>query len=140
LFGQHLSTGWWRPIGCLKLQVTFHQRATSYRALLRKVTYKDKASYGSSPPCNFAIAAIFYNKHAFPVRKCTKIYKYVYAYVHMCISLYLCTYIWMRKSLCKCMGICVYIYVYIFTYTTHMYMYNVRIYVFVNNLHINTFP
>jgi len=29
----------------------FCKRATSYRALLQKMTYKDKASYGSSPPC-----------------------------------------------------------------------------------------
>ena len=45
-------TGWRRPIGCLKLQVNFRKRATNYRALLRKMTYKDKASYGSSPPCS----------------------------------------------------------------------------------------
>jgi len=30
----------------------FSQRATNYRALLRKMTCKDKASYESSPPCN----------------------------------------------------------------------------------------
>jgi len=40
-----------RPIGCLKLKVTFRKRATNYRALFRKMTYKDKASYSSSPPC-----------------------------------------------------------------------------------------
>ena len=50
------DTGWRRPIGCLKLQViprkrATNQRATNYRALLRKMTYKDKASYASSPPC-----------------------------------------------------------------------------------------
>jgi len=44
--------GWRRPIGCLKLQVIFCKRATNYRALLWKMTCKDKASYGSSPPCN----------------------------------------------------------------------------------------
>jgi len=43
-------TGWRRPIGCLKLQVIFHKRAPNYRALLQKMTYKDKASYRSSPP------------------------------------------------------------------------------------------
>ena len=43
-------TGWRRPIGCLKMQVIFRKRATNYRALLRKMTYKDKASYESSPP------------------------------------------------------------------------------------------
>jgi len=47
----HCSTGWRRPIGCLKLQVLFRKRATNCRALLRKMTCKDKASYGSSPPC-----------------------------------------------------------------------------------------
>jgi len=44
-------TGWRRPIGCLKLQVIFRKRATNYRPLLRKMTYKDKASCESSPPC-----------------------------------------------------------------------------------------
>jgi len=44
-------TGWRRLIGCLKLQVIFRKRATNYRALLRKMTYKDKASYDSTPPC-----------------------------------------------------------------------------------------
>jgi len=48
---QHDSTGWRRPIGCLNLQVIFRKRATNYRALLRKMTYKDKTSYASSPPC-----------------------------------------------------------------------------------------
>jgi len=40
-----------RPIGCLKLQVISHKRANNYRALLRKMTYKDKASHDSTPPC-----------------------------------------------------------------------------------------
>jgi len=42
--------GWRRLIGCLKLQVNFRRRATNYRALLWNMTYKDKASYDSSPP------------------------------------------------------------------------------------------
>jgi len=46
----HASTVWRRLIGCLKLQV-FRKRATNYRALLRKMTCTDKATYGSSPPC-----------------------------------------------------------------------------------------
>jgi len=45
------ATEWRIPIRCLKLQVLFRKRATNCRALLRKTTYKDKASYGSSPPC-----------------------------------------------------------------------------------------
>jgi len=45
------GTGWRRHIGCLKLQVIFRNRATNHRALLRKMTYKNKASYYSTPPC-----------------------------------------------------------------------------------------
>jgi len=44
-------TGWRRRRGCLKLQVIFRRRATNYRALLRKMTYKDKTCCGSTPPC-----------------------------------------------------------------------------------------
>ena len=51
----HVDTGWRRPIGCLKLQVIFRKRATNYRALLRKITYKDKASYDSTPPCRWKL-------------------------------------------------------------------------------------
>ena len=40
------NTGWRRLIGCLKLQVIFRKRATNYGALLRKMTYKDKAFRG----------------------------------------------------------------------------------------------
>jgi len=46
-----LSTGWRLLIGSPKLQVIFHKRATKYRSLLRKMTYKDTGSYESSPPC-----------------------------------------------------------------------------------------
>ena len=45
------STGCRRSKGCRKLRVIFGHRATNYRALWRKITYKNKASYGSSPPC-----------------------------------------------------------------------------------------
>ena len=45
-------TGWRRLIGSPKLQIIFHKRATKYRSLLRKMTYKDKGSYESSPPCS----------------------------------------------------------------------------------------
>ena len=43
-------TGWRRPIGCLISEITFRKLATNYRALLRKMTYTDKASYDSTPP------------------------------------------------------------------------------------------
>jgi len=47
-----LSIGWRRPSGCLKLQVIFRKRATNYRALLRKMTCEDQASYDSTPLCS----------------------------------------------------------------------------------------
>jgi len=46
-----LDTGWRRPIRCLKLQVISRKRATNCRALLLKMTCKDKAFYASVPPC-----------------------------------------------------------------------------------------
>jgi len=49
----YCGTEWRRPIWCLKLQVIFCKRATNYRTLLQKMTCKDKASYGSSPPCMY---------------------------------------------------------------------------------------
>ena len=45
-------TVWRRCIGCLKLQVSFRNSANNYRALLRKMTYRDKASYDATPPCS----------------------------------------------------------------------------------------
>jgi len=50
-----MCTEWRRPVECLKLQVFFRKRATNYRALLRKMTYGDTASYGSSPPCSHCL-------------------------------------------------------------------------------------
>jgi len=44
-------TGWRRLIGSPKLQIIFHKRATKYRSLLQKMTYKDEGSYESWPPC-----------------------------------------------------------------------------------------
>jgi len=51
-----MYTGWRRCIECLKLLVSFHKRATNYRALLRKMTYKDKTSYASSPQGLYRVA------------------------------------------------------------------------------------
>jgi len=51
--GARWTTGWQWPIGCLKSQVIFHKRATNYRALLPKMTHKDKASYDSTPSCTY---------------------------------------------------------------------------------------
>ena len=45
------TPGWQRSIRCLSLRISFRTSANNYRALLRKITYIDKASYGSLPPC-----------------------------------------------------------------------------------------
>jgi len=42
--------GWRRPTGCLKSQFIFCKRATTYRALVRKMTYKDKECVGLGHP------------------------------------------------------------------------------------------
>ena len=55
----HIYTGWRRLIGSPKLQVIFRKRATNYRALLWKVTYEDKGSYESSPPCIHTYSPIY---------------------------------------------------------------------------------
>jgi len=47
---RHGCTVWRRCAGCLKLQVFFRKRATDYKALLREMTYKNIARYGSLPP------------------------------------------------------------------------------------------
>jgi len=53
IFKRALHTGWRRLIGCLTLQVIFRKRATNYRALSQKISYKDKASYDPTPPRTF---------------------------------------------------------------------------------------
>jgi len=72
------STGWQRPIGCLKLQVIFRKRATNYRALFREMTYKDKASHGCSPPCN-----VLSSTH---LLRCVAVYRRVSLYVAVCCA------------------------------------------------------
>ena len=75
-------TGWRRPIGCLKLQVIVHKRTTNYRALLRKMNYKDKASCDSTSPCTASLPPLppsFGNW----VNTSSHIYRLVSSYVPM---------------------------------------------------------
>jgi len=51
-YGVTMITGWRRLIGSPMLQIILHKRAIKYRSLLQKMTYKDKGSYESSPPCS----------------------------------------------------------------------------------------
>ena len=85
------ATGWRRLIGSLKLRIIFHKRATRYRSLLRKMTYKDKGAYESSPPCTCADGRVTYIL-AFHVRTCICTHAHtiflslslscIYTYVH----------------------------------------------------------
>jgi len=65
---ERMSTGCRRCIGCLKLQDFFRKRAMNCRALLRKVTYKGKASYASLQPCTW----------------------HLYVCAHLCVWAHLC--------------------------------------------------
>jgi len=59
------DTGWRRLIVCLKLQVISRQRVTKYRDILRKMTCKDMASYGCTPPCSVSQwwMIVYHNDH-----------------------------------------------------------------------------
>jgi len=66
----------WDALSCGSFSA---KRATNYRALLRKMTYKDKALYASSPPCNHFGARLLGNGlyHIYEIL----IYK-----IHICAS------------------------------------------------------
>jgi len=61
------STGWRRPTGCHKLQVIFGKRANNYRALLWKMTYKERLPVTLRHPvvehthCIYITALYLYN-------------------------------------------------------------------------------
>jgi len=135
-------TGWRRCIGCVQLQVSFHKRATNYRSLLQKMTYEDKASYASSPPCVYM---------TFPY---TYIHTYIYMYVriHDYISLYIYTYIYIyvypntRLRGFKVLMIYIYFLIHIYMslpYTCihiciyiHIYQYTTKLLQSANDIHI----
>jgi len=109
-----LTTGWRRLIESPKFQILFHKRATKYRSILRKMTYKDKGSYESSPPCNindthtYIYVCIYRHIHVYKyvlstyteglpnisvsgsLRYLTQIYIYIFkfVYVHKYINKY----------------------------------------------------
>ena len=61
LVNESWRTGRRRLIGSPKLQIIFHKRTIKYRSLLRIMTYKDKGSYESSPPCIVVFAQMLSN-------------------------------------------------------------------------------
>jgi len=99
-----MNTGWRRLIGSPKLQIIFHKRATKYRSLLQKMTYKDKGSYEFSPPCTYSSSP-----------------KVVPSLLFSCYDILLCI---------MCIGMCVYVCVCMFVYMygyvfVYMYAYGV---------------
>ena len=85
------TTGCRRLIGSPKLQIIFHERATKYRSLLHKMTYKDKGTCESSPPC------ITHTLFSFMYEMQSMIYMQVRIHVcgiyhHMCLLIYSVTY------------------------------------------------
>jgi len=104
----HSCTGWRRPIGCHKLQVIFRKRAINYRALLQKMTCKNNASYGSSPPC-------------IHIHSCE--YEYLYMYILVYTNMYTRKYIWMDMR--TCMFVCSYVDTHhIWSTCEYMYIYS----------------
>jgi len=106
-----ICTGCRRLIGSLKLSVILRKRATNYKALLRKLSYTDKASYGSSPP--FMTLRIYTHNVTRSTRSCvwhlfnssvwrvpfgllpvqSDIYMRIYVYVHMYTHQHICLYV-----------------------------------------------
>jgi len=131
-----IHTRWRRCIGCLELQVSFHKRATNYRALLQKINNTDKAFYGSSPPCRFItltqswfiITALYY---IFGILYCNIYYQYLsffvcccsfliclrkYIFVYMYVYTYIYKYIYIYTHISIYIYLCIYIYLYIYMY------------------------
>jgi len=81
-----LRTGWRRYTRCLKLQVSFCKRATHYKALLWKMTCKDKAFFESSPTCSrFALWWIRFGVNWLNL--------YTYTNMHIRINVCICIFI-----------------------------------------------
>jgi len=143
LFWTLSYTGRRRPIGCLKLQVVSRQRTTSCRALLRKMTYKDKASYGSSPPCT--ICTSHTSMHPSHMRVLNE-WRYVCTYLrHVYVWFFhMSRWPWGGGELCTtcviyiCVCICwvyVYGYVYVYVYVGYVYMY-MYVYMYISHVKV----
>ena len=97
------TTGWRRRIACLKLQVIFRKRATNYRALLRKMTCKNKAPYGSLPPCREAEVDILKNERYSHMRQSDETVRWdshdsLVGTVYLCICLMWLSQSWLSSS------------------------------------------
>ena len=99
------------------MQIIFHKRATKYRALLRKMTYKDKGSYESSPPCTDSTMGVdvlnLARDHMFIYKyTCTYLYLYIYIYTYIYIYIYMFIYIYIYIYIFTSISISIYLYIY----------------------------
>jgi len=116
------NTGWRRLIGSPKLQIIFHKRATKCRSLLRKMTYKGKGSYESSPPCTIEQSMQIAYSFAF-------IFKYVSSYVYVCVRVCVCVCVFVFACV-FCVSVCVCVCVGVFMclcVRTYMCAYNAEV-------------
>jgi len=130
-----MYTGWRRPIGCLMLQVIFRKRATNYRALLRKTTWKDKASKSAGHKTH--------PRRALVSKRCMNmIYiHHVHSFygINMNLSVSLCLSLplsfslsarkgsWMSKP--RMTTRCIYIYIYVHIYVCRMICIYICVYI-----------
>ena len=81
-----------RCSGCLKSHVIFRKRATNYRTLLRKMTYKDKASYDSTLHCTYVLNSFVYlSTQTTCAARIRKYIPYTYnknMYIYLCMHAY----------------------------------------------------
>jgi len=154
-------TGWRRLTGSPKLQIIFHKRATKYRSLLRKMTYKDKGSYESSQPCTSnnkgrvkilksqLCRDVILHTHLAALLMCvislTHIYIYIhtsdiyiyiiyiYIYIYVCISEPMFCIILHRHpaALLTCVISLTYTYIYMYIYTSNIYVLYIYIYIYI---------
>ena len=82
--------GWRRCTERRTLQVSVRKRATNYRTLLQKETYKDQTSYASSPPCRRAVQRAL----TLTDSSCCDIWICVYVYVYLYVCIYIQIYVY----------------------------------------------
>ena len=103
------NTGLRRLIRCLISWITFCKRATNYRALLRKITFKDKVSYDSTSPCICLTEGLFFYFFLMENMCLTEgpVWKGSATSVCVCVCVCLCERVWV----CECVSVWVCVYV-----------------------------
>jgi len=111
LIFHRIHTWWQRLTGCLKVQVFFRKRATNCRALLQKMTYKDKASCNSTPPCNKFSSELTFKNVYLCVAVCCSVLQCVAVCCSVLLtSLRICTDVLQCVAVCcsvlQCVAVC----------------------------------